>query len=190
MLVSSAVAGLNHLLADAPWARERLAPFAGRTAVFSVKPVDIGVGIDNDGYFTEAVAAEPDVALELPLGSLPKAIGGVEALMADIRISGNADFADALGFVLRQLRWDGEEALARLVGDIAAHRAVGLARGVADWHLSTAQRVVDNLAEYFSEEQPMVVKHAALEAFAHSTATLRDDLARLEKRLRKLEGQG
>ena len=171
MLVSSAVAGLNHLLADAPWARERLAPFAGRTAVFSVKPVDIGVGIDNDGYFTEAVAAEPDVALELPLGSLPKAIGGVEALMADIRISGNADFADALGFVLRQLRWDGEEALARLVGDIAAHRAVGLARGVADW-------------------QPMVVKHAALEAFAHSTATLRDDLARLEKRLRKLEGQG
>ena len=78
MLVSSAVAGLNHLLADAPWARERLAPFAGRTAVFSVKPVDIGVGIDNDGYFTEAVAAEPDVALELPLGSLPKAIGGVE----------------------------------------------------------------------------------------------------------------
>lgn len=79
MLVSSAVAGLNHLLADAPWARERLAPFAGRTAVFSVKPVDIGVGIDNDGYFTEAVAAEPDVALELPLGSLPKAIGGVEA---------------------------------------------------------------------------------------------------------------
>ena len=29
---------------------------------FSVKPVDIGVGIDNDGYFTEAVAIT-----ELPL---------------------------------------------------------------------------------------------------------------------------
>ena len=104
MLVSSAVAGLNHLLADASWARERLAPFAGRTAVFAVKPVEIGVGVDNDGYFTEAVTAEPDVSLELPLASLPKAIGGVDALMADIRISGNADFADALGFVLRKLR--------------------------------------------------------------------------------------
>ena len=26
-----------------------------------MKPVEIGVGIDNDGYFTEAVTAEPDV---------------------------------------------------------------------------------------------------------------------------------
>ena len=190
MLVSSAVAGLNHLLADAAWARQRLAPFAGRTAVFLVRPVEIGVGIDNEGYFTEAVTAEPDVSLELPLASLPKAIGGVDALMADIRISGNADFADALGFVLRKLRWDGEEALARVVGDIAAHRAVGLARGVVDWQRSTAQRVVENLAEYFSEEQPMVVKHAALEALSGETTALRDDLARLDKRLRKLEGRG
>ena len=190
MFASPAIAGLNHLLADAPWARARLAPFAGRTAVFHVTPFVLSLGIDGDGCFTESATPEPDVTLELPLASLPKAVGGTDALMADIRISGNADFADALGFVLRQLRWDGEEALARLVGDIAAHRAVGLARGVADWHLSTARRVVDNLAEYFSEEQPMVVKHAALEAFAHSTATLRDDLARLEKRLRKLEGQG
>ena len=190
MLVSSAVAGLNHLLADASWARERLAPFAGRTAVFAVKPVEIGVGVDNDGYFTEAVTAEPDVSLELPLASLPKAIGGVDALMADIRISGNADFADALGFVLRKLRWDGEEALSRLVCDIAAHRAVGLARGMVDWQRSTAQRVVENLAEYFSEEQPMVVKHAALEALSGETTALRDDLARLDKRLRKLEGRG
>ena len=85
---------------------------------------------------------------------------------------------------------DGEEALARLVGDIAAHRAVGLARGVADWHLSTARRVVDNLAEYFSEEQPMVVKHAALDALSRQTTELRDDLARLDKRLRKLEARG
>ena len=98
MLVSSPVAGLNHLLADASWARERLAPFAGRPAVFAVKPDEIGAGVDNDGYFTEAVTAEPDVSLELPLASLPKAIGGVDALVGDIRISGNADFADALGF--------------------------------------------------------------------------------------------
>ena len=187
MLVSSAVAGINHLLADASWARERLAPFAGRTAVFAVKPVEIGVGVDNDGYFTEAVTAEPDVSLELPLASLPKAIGGVDALMADIRISGNADFADALGFVLRKLEWDGEEALSRFIGDIAAHRTVGFARNVVAWHRQTAQNVIENLAEYFSEEQPIIVKRPALDEFSRSTAELRDGLARLEKRLRKLE---
>ena len=107
--------------------------------------------------------------------------------MADIRISGNADFADALGFVLRQLRWDGEEALSRLIGDIAAHRAVSTAREVATWHRNTARNVVENLVEYFGEERPLVVKKAALEDLAGDTAALRDDLARLEKRLRKLE---
>lgn len=187
MFASSAIAGLNHLLADAPWARARLAPFAGRTAVFLVTPLEIGLGIDNDGYFTEAVASEPDVSLELPLASLPKAIGGTDALMADILISGNAELADALGFVLRKLRWDGEEALARLVGDIAAHRTVNVARNVVAWHRQTALNVVENLAEYFGEEQPLLVKRPALEDLAGTSTKLRDDLARLDKRLRKLE---
>ena len=189
MLASSAIAGLNHLLADAPWARERLAPFAGRTAVLHFRPLEIGLGIDNDGYFTEAATAEPDVSLELPLASLPKAIGGADALMADIRISGNAELADALGFVLRKLRWDGEEALARLIGDVAAHRAVGTARDVVAWHRQTARNVMENLAEYFGEERPLVVKRQALEDFAQAATALRDDLARLEKRLRKLEAR-
>ena len=187
MFASSAIAGLNHLLADAPWARARLAPFAGRTAVFLVTPLEIGLGIDNDGYFTEAVSSEPDVSLELPLASLPKAIGGTDALMADILISGNAELADALGFVLRKLRWDGEEALARLVGDIAAHRTVNVARNVVAWHRQTALNVVENLAEYFGEEQPLLVKRPALEDLAGTSTKLRDDLARLDKRLRKLE---
>lgn len=187
MLASSAIAGLNHLLADAPWARERLAPFTGRVAVLRLKPLEVALGVDEDGYFNEAATTEPDVSLDLPLASLPKALGGVDALMADIRISGNADFADALGFVLRQLRWDGEEALARLVGDIVAHRAVSTAREVAAWHRNTARNVVENLVEYFGEEQPLVVKKAALEDLAGDTAALRDDLARLEKRLKKLE---
>lgn len=190
MFASSAIAGLNHLLADAPWARERLAPFAGRTAVFVLKPLELGLGIDKDGYFSEAASAEPDVSLELPLASLPKAIGGPDALMTDIRISGNADLADALGFVLCKLRWDSEEALSRIIGDIAAHRALGVVKGVADWHRQTAQNLVENLAEYFGEEQPVLVKRHALEDFSRSTTTLRDDLARLEKRLRKLESRG
>ena len=89
--------------------------------------------------------------------------------------------------MLRKLRWDGEEALSRLVGDIAAHRAVSVARGVAAWHRQAARNAVENLVEYFGEEQPLVVKKAALEDLAGATAALRDDLARLEKRLKKLE---
>jgi len=190
MLTSSAIAGLNHVLGDAPWARDRLVPFAGRSAVFILKPLEIGLGIDGSGYFTEAATTTPDVTLELPLASLPKLIGGPDALMTDIRISGNADLADTLGFVLRKLRWDGEEALSRLIGDIAAHRSVGIVRNVAGWHRQAARNIVENLSEYLSEEQPVLVKLTAVEDLARDSAGLRDDLARLDKRLRKLESAG
>ncbi|MBN9694731.1 MAG: SCP2 sterol-binding domain-containing protein [Zoogloea sp.] len=187
MLSSSVIRGLNHLLKDAPWARERLRPFTGRKASLVLKPVEIGLGIDAEGYFTESADGDPDVSLELPIGSLPKLAGGPDALMSDIRISGNADLADALGFVLRKLRWDGEEALSHLTGDILAHRAVATARSLADWQRQTARNVIDNLAEYFSEEQPVLVKRVLLEDLGREAAALRDDLARLEKRLKKLE---
>lgn len=187
MLSSPVINGLNHLLKDAPWARERLMPFAGRSACVVLKPVEIGLGIDAEGYFTESATDDPDVSLELPIGSLPKLVGGADALMSDIRISGNADLADALGFVLRKLRWDGEEALSRLTGDIVAHRAVATAKNVISWQRQTARNVIDNLAEYLSEEQPVLVKRTLLEDLGSEAAALRDDLARLDKRLKKLE---
>ncbi|MDD3352470.1 SCP2 sterol-binding domain-containing protein [Zoogloea sp.] len=187
MLTSATIVSLNSLLADAPWARQKLMPFAGRNAMLSLEPLNIGLGIDGDGYFTEAAGSEADVQLVLPLASLPKLLSGPDALMADIRISGNADFADALGFVLRKLRWDGEEALSRIIGDIAARRAVLTGRSLVHWHLQGARSVVENLSEYLSEEQPLLVKRNALEDLAGAVADLRDDLARLEKRLGKLK---
>ena len=75
MLTSPAITGLNHLLGDAPWAREKLAPFADRSATFVLKPLELGLGIDGNGYFTESATTTPDVVLELPLSSLPKLIG-------------------------------------------------------------------------------------------------------------------
>jgi ubiquinone biosynthesis protein UbiJ len=187
MFVSTAIAALNHLLATAPWARARLAPFAGRSAEIAVSPVRLALGIDSDGYFCETVAAEHDVRLELPLASLPKAAGGVDALMGDIRIAGNAEFADALGFVLRKLRWDGEEALSHLIGDIAAHRATLTLGEVFRWQQHSARNLVENLAEYFTEERPVLVKHASFERFAADAAALRDDLARLDKRIARIK---
>ncbi len=188
MLTSTVIAALNHLLADAPWARDRLKPFAGRSALIELAPVTLALAVEADGHFSDTARTEaPDVHLTLPVASLPKAIGGMDALMGDIRITGNADFADALGFVLRHLRWDGEEALARLIGDIAAHRAVNGLRDVARWHLDTARNLTENVAEYLTEEQPLLLGRPQFDPFAEQMAALRDDLARLDKRVGRLE---
>jgi ubiquinone biosynthesis protein UbiJ len=187
MFIPTLITGLNRLLGDAPWARERLQAFAGRTALLRLPPLDLALLIESDGCFSVGEAASADVTLELSPASLPKVAQGMDALMDDIRISGNAHLADTLGFVLRNLRWDGEEALARIVGDIAAHRIFGGLREFGAWHLKTARNVVENLAEYLSEEQPVLVKRFIMEERAQAMSRLRDDLARLEKRLSRLE---
>ena len=49
-------AAVNHLLARESWARERLAPYAGKTARLSCPPVVLMLLVQPDGYLS-AVAA-------------------------------------------------------------------------------------------------------------------------------------
>ena len=91
-------------------------------------------------------------------------------------------------FLVRHLRWDFEEDLAKLVGDAAAHRLAGLARDAAAWHVDAAQRVAGSFMEYAVEEKRVLVRRPALEDFSAALARLRDGVERLEKRIERLAG--
>lgn len=84
---------------------------------------------------------------------------------------------------------DLEEALSRLVGDIAAHRLAGAARGIAALSADAAQRLAEGLIEYAIEENRLLVPRAELAAHAGALARLAADLERLERRLAPLEGR-
>jgi len=186
MLDRAALAVLNHLLADAAWARARLAPYVGRTARLILPPWRLDLTITELGQLKEAGDAQPDVEISLPAGAPLLALSGPEAVARVVRISGSAEFADTLGFVLRNLRWDYEEDLSKTVGDIAANRIAGLVNGVAAWQRQAATNLAENLAEYFTEEQATLAKPAEVSAFVANVDGLRDDLARLEKRFSRL----
>lgn len=182
-----ALLAVNHVLGQAAWARQKLMPFAGHTAKITMPPISAAFLIRDDGYLAAPPPeAEPEVAISLPASAPLLAIQGTDALMRAARLEGSADFAEALGFVLRNLRWDVEEDLSTLVGDIAAHRLVGTAHKLADWHKQAAQNLAENLAEYFTQEQPLIAQSAAIKEFALAIDDLRDDIARLEKRLQRL----
>ncbi|WP_407279342.1 SCP2 sterol-binding domain-containing protein [Aromatoleum evansii] len=183
-----ALAAINHLLARANWARERLAPHAGRCARLSADPVALAFGIDTDGYLVDAADGRaPDVTLSLPFSALPGLAGGdANKLMNAVRIEGSAELADALGFVFRNLRWDAEEDLSRVFGDIVAHRMVEGAASLRRMHERAWAGLTGNLAEYLAEEQQALVTRAALASFGDELRILRDDLARLDKRLGRL----
>lgn len=179
---------LNHLLRAEPWARERLAPFAGETLAVS-GPIfpEMRLTIAGDGCLQAAAeGAAPSLTVKLRPGALAAAARGEEHLLREVDISGNASLASELMFLARHLRWDAEEDLSRVVGDVAAHRLVKAARAVAAWHQDAARRLGENLVEYAVEEKGMLARHEDLAALAAAQAQLRDALERLEARVDRL----
>ena len=51
----------------------------------------------------------------------------------------------------------------------------------------TQQKMVENVAEYFLDEQPMLVRPQMVGDFVGEVSRMRDDLERLSKRIEKLE---
>jgi ubiquinone biosynthesis protein UbiJ len=186
-LPAPALLAVNHLLKSASWARDKLKPYAGHTAKISVPPFEAAFLILDDGLLGAAnPESDPEVSISLPATAPLLALQGNDVLMRAARLEGSVDFAEALGFVIRNLRWDVEEDLSKIFGDIVAHRMVGTAQQFAGWQKQTAQNVAENLAEYFTEEQPLIARRTDIAMFADQIDLLRDDLARLEKRVQRL----
>jgi ubiquinone biosynthesis protein UbiJ len=108
--------------------------------------------------------------------------------MAAASVDGNAEFATELSFVFRQLRWDAEEDLSRLVGDVAAHRLVGTASRFFDWQNQAAQNFAANLAEYLTQESRLIVAAEEFATWREAVNRLEADLNRFEGRLGRLGG--
>ncbi|KAG0778097.1 hypothetical protein G6F22_011437 [Rhizopus arrhizus] len=96
-------------------------------------------------------------------------------------ISGDAALVQVVADLSKQLRWDPEDALARVVGDIAALRIVGGARAAADGARTAGRRLAENVSEYLAEESGVLAGRPALEQWRLDLAELNaraDALAR------------
>lgn len=192
LAAGAAVALLNRLLAREAWARQRLAPYAGKLALFEAPPLSLRIGV-RDGGLLDAPgglgpdAKAPDVTLGVDLASLPNLFADRRAVMRNVRLSGDAEFAQALSEVLQNLRPEPEEDLAPFVGDAAAVRIVGFLRTVFAHVQEGAQRLSSTAADYFVAENPLIAARAELEAFARDVNRMRDDVERLAKRIDALE---
>ncbi|HKI63063.1 MAG TPA: SCP2 sterol-binding domain-containing protein [Burkholderiales bacterium] len=180
---------LNHLLEAEPWARERLAPFSGETVALAAPPLpELRLSILADGRVAPAAddAAAPSLTLALGADALAAMARGEEYFMRAVEVTGNARLASEVMLLVRHLRWDPEEDLSRLVGDVAARRMVGLARDFAGWQIDAAQRLAEGLVEYAVEERRILVSRPELEPLAAGIARLRDAIERLEKRIERI----
>jgi ubiquinone biosynthesis accessory factor UbiJ len=177
---------LNHLLDAEPWARERLAPFAGKTVALHNPPFPALRFVILPGGRLEAGGEEPALTVTLKPDALFNLARGNEYFLRSIEVAGDPALAAEVMTLARQLRWDVEEDLSKLVGDVAAHRLANAARAFAAWQVDAARRLTESLADYAVDEKRVLIARPEMDEFARTVARLRDAVERLEKRVQQL----
>ena len=175
-------AALNHLLKSASWARERLRPFAGKCACFELVPFTVTLAITDSGEVADAPAAAPDARFTLTPGVALRVFAADPAAWQKVDVAGDTALAREVLYIAKNLRWDVEEDLSRVFGDIAAHRMVKAANDLQRWQRDSADSLARAAAAYWTEERPLIAAKQDVERFVREVDKLRDDVARFEKR--------
>ena len=106
--------------------------------------------------------------------------------MSQVRIEGDTELAKTLAKVLQNIKWDYEEDLSKVLGDISANKASTFAKDTAKEAKQQVVNFAEMAAEYWQEENPLIAKKRHVEDFVQQVDVLRDDVERLEKRLAKI----
>lgn len=187
MIKQFATRFLQHITNQNNWSRPQLMPFAGKVVAFDFTLIQVNVIILEDGSL--AIAGEttvPQATIHLPPSLALRLLANDETAKMQIKIEGDAHLATEFSKILQNMRWDIEEDLSHIVGDIAANK-IGT---TSQFAYATAKKQSINLAEmlseFWQEEKPILAKKRHVEHFNADVDALRSDVARFEKRLAKL----
>lgn len=188
MLISISLPLFNRALRGNEWARQRLAAHAGKIARVECPPLSATAEVQPGGELGKAHhASAPHVVVRVSPGAMLRLLARDEAVWNEIAIEGDSELATTLHQIWQQLDWGVEEDLSHLFGDIAAHRMAGAAKQARDAAAHAVNSTLHNLLEYWTEERPVVVLGRDIESYGRQVDALRDDLARLEKRIEALQ---
>lgn len=178
---------LQHLLAQNSWAKAHLMPFAGKTIQFDFLILKANLIILEDGSLAHGgEIAPPEASVYAPPSLALRMLAKDEAAKLDFKVSGDMHLATEVSKILQNIRWDIEDDLSKLVGDIPALKIADVGRKAAQTVQETSTNLAQMLSEYLQEEQAMVAKKRHLDQFNADVDALRNDVARFEKRLAKL----
>lgn len=182
------VAAINHLLAQEAWARDALAMHVGKEAEIDAGSITVRLRVSAGGVVELGNGEAPaSVTIRFKLADLPLMAQNRERAFSYVKIDGDAEFANTISRLSQGLRWEAEHDLERFIGPMAANRLAGGARGAFDAARATQRKFAENVAEYFLDEKPLLIRPAMVEEFGADVTRLRDDVERSAKRLAKLE---
>ncbi len=115
--------------------------------------------------------------------------GGGESLPggAGVSVHGEVQVLEDLRRALARLRPDWEEPIAHVLGDRLGHPAAQGLRALTAFASRVAGEIREDTSEFLREESGWLEQRAAVDEFCEQVDGLRDMVARLEKRMDRLE---
>lgn len=160
---------LSHVLEQYPSAQDKLRMHAGRVIELGAElppPFEgtlppLRLAVTPLGGFAQAEAGEAPAVKMLVRPSIDAGFAwmrhGPTGLQRHLRIEGDVMLAATIAELIQTLRWDWEEDLSRLVGDVAAHRIGVMARGVGSELLGMGDRMLRMLTGSIEQGDAPVV---------------------------------
>lgn len=187
---------INRNISETTPARDLARKLDGKTVAIRVRDTALAMYFDiRDETLTlqSDFDTDPDVIISGSLLTLARMAGpdGASPDGAAIRdgaldISGDAYTAQRFQQLLHYAKPDIEEELSQVIGDAAAHSAGEFVRGFRDWARGARATIGSNIREYLQEESRDAPSRYEVEKFAKHVDALRDDVARLEARIDRL----
>jgi ubiquinone biosynthesis accessory factor UbiJ len=190
MLAPIATRFLQHICSQNKWSKPYLSPFAGKTIAFDFVLVKANIIILEDGSL--AIGGEthaPEASIYAPPSLVLRMMAGDEAAKMQFKVEGDTHLATEFSKVLQNMRWDIEEDLSQITGDIAAHKIGDASKKIVSTVKKQATDTAEMLSEYWQEEKNILAKKRHVEQFNAEVDALKSDAARFEKRLQKLTSQ-
>ncbi len=179
LLTAPIVAGLNHLLKADGALRSRAQAHAGKRIELRAAPLPSQtLSIQPSGFVGAADPdSAPDLSIDISLAPLMSGQFSRDALLNHLQFTGDGGLAALVRDVVQCASVDIEDELAKLVGDIAAHRLYAAAAALWTGTANGIERMGQNVAEYLAHERRVLVSSARLATLAED---LRDVVAKLE----------
>ena len=174
-------------------ARELCQKLAGTVVAIRVRDTALTAWFivrDDHLELTTEADVEPDVLISGSIITLAQMTGtsDVSAVRSgSLEFAGDPILADEFRQLLTFAKPDLEEELSGFVGDVAAHRLGEIARGVSKWSRDARSIMAENIREYLQEESRDVPSRYEVERFTSDVGALRDDVDRLEARIKRLK---
>jgi ubiquinone biosynthesis protein UbiJ len=186
---SLAASAFNRALDRAPWALERLAPYAGRTFTITVSPVSTAFQIALDGHLEPASAVSADLRLTLSPLTLPSFLADPKRWNDFVVEDGDVALGGTLKELAQTLPWLVEESFARVFGDVVGQRLADTGRRLLAFPQYAAERVAGSVASYARDEAQLLPRGDEMRQFAAQSADLAVRADALEARIDALARQ-